>query len=333
MIFRKYNSIENVQRQKLVEQMQIEHNDIEYYVQEKIHGSNFSFYYDGNIVKCAKRTSFIEDNEDFYGSEVIKLKYEKNIIELFNHLKNKMEVDSIVVFGELYGGTYPHKDVDKTKASRVQKGVYYSPDLEFAVFDIKINDDFVSLDEMVELCSFSELPLIPVLKKGSLLECLEYNNTFSTTVPGRLHNLPEIDDNICEGVVIKPLSQRFFRTGSRVILKNKNEKFSEKKPRRTIDRTLTEVPENIKILIEEANRYITENRLKNVLSKTGSVKKEEFGKLLGMFCKDIFEDFSKDFEEFKDLDKKDRKRVTGTVNRNAANLIRPQFMNIIDGNF
>ena len=64
------------------------------------------------------------------------------------------------------------------------------------------------------------------LFKGSLSDCLAYPNAFKTTIPGE-YNLPELDGNTCEGVVIRPAQPHFLRNGSRVIIKNKNEKWAE----------------------------------------------------------------------------------------------------------
>jgi hypothetical protein len=44
--------------------------------------------------------------------------------------------------------------------------------------------------------------------------------------------LPPIENNIVEGTVIKPLIPLFENNGSRIILKNKNDKFSEKTGKR-----------------------------------------------------------------------------------------------------
>lgn len=41
--------------------------------------------------------------------------------------------------------------------------------------------------------------------------------------------LPPIADNICEGVVIRPVTPTYLRNGCRVLIKNKNARFAEKK--------------------------------------------------------------------------------------------------------
>ena len=109
--------------------------------------------------------------------------------------------------------------------------------------------------------------------------------------------LPEIADNICEGVVIRPIITPHFNHGVRVILKKKNEAWAEGKQFRKSIKKEEKLPEKIVKLREAILTYVTENRLNNVLSKVGQVTIKDFGKVMGMFSKDIVEDFSKDYQE------------------------------------
>ncbi|MBW2739846.1 MAG: hypothetical protein JRE64_13595, partial [Deltaproteobacteria bacterium] len=63
MRFRKYFDIENSYRKKFLDILAVEKLDKgEFVVQEKAHGANLSFWYDGKDLKSAKRSSFIQDN-------------------------------------------------------------------------------------------------------------------------------------------------------------------------------------------------------------------------------------------------------------------------------
>jgi hypothetical protein len=56
---------------------------------------------------------------------------------------------------------------------------------------------------------------------------------------------------------------------------------------------------------------ITENRLRNVLSKIGPIGQKEFGKLIQLFSKDILNDFFKDYlDDYNGLAKKEQKQLT-----------------------
>ena len=59
--FKKYNSIENSFSREFMEKVVAEMPaDLEYVVQEKVHGANTSFLCDGESVRFAKRTSLLE---------------------------------------------------------------------------------------------------------------------------------------------------------------------------------------------------------------------------------------------------------------------------------
>ena len=65
---------------------------------------------------------------------------QEKVISLFNHLKQDCpDMQSVSVFGELFGGSYPHPDVQRVgRLTMIQKGVYYAPDHEFYGFDIYV---------------------------------------------------------------------------------------------------------------------------------------------------------------------------------------------------
>lgn len=334
MKFSRYSSIENSYRLKTVRMIQEQFPGHKFVVQEKIHGSNFAIYTDGENVKFSKRSGFLKEGESFFSYETLDLKGLTNSLNsMFEYLKKShTDLQQLSIHGEIFGGSYPHEDVEKVPgATRVQKEVLYSPRVEFMAFDIKVNDEFVSMDVFSQLCGNFNIPHIPFLFSGTLEECLEYSNAFQTTIP-ELLGLPAIEDNICEGTVVKPLQTLRFNCGSRVVLKNKNEKFSEKGQKSKV-KTAEPLPQDVLDMMSKASAYVTENRLRNVLSHVGEVKQNEFGKVLGLMSKDTIEDFMKDNPDFEDMDKKERKHVTRYLNAKIGDLIRPNFRNIIDGNF
>ena len=340
MEFKKYNSIENSYRQKEVESIETNFPDEIFVVQEKVHGACFQLVTDGKEVRCAKRTAFLNEGNNFYNWEIVYDRYKDSILKLFEYLsKSKVdlergtleEVKELIVYGELYGGTYPHPDVEIKSVKAVQKGVYYCNDVDFIAFDIKINGCLMGVPVYASLCEWFNIPYCRTLFQGTLQECLSYPNNYTSTIP-RMHGLPEIENNICEGNVIKTLKPRFHGNGQRVILKNKNEKFAERKQGKKTQKPPKEVPEHIQKLQDEAESYITENRLRNVISKVGEIdQKKGFGMLLGLFCKDVTEDFSKDFPEYTELGATERKDISRLINKKCGDLIRSNFLNIVDG--
>jgi len=340
MRFNKYPSIENTYRQKALDYVyQAGLSGGVWTVNEKIHGSNFSVVFDGTEFRMAKKTALIANDDTFYGCQSVKNELEEKIKLIFAKLNTpENPVTYIKLCGEIYGGSYPHPDVERSKTSmKVQSGIWYRPDNGFYGFDIIVNDDFLDADIAEAL--FKEFDIFDAesLFKGTFEECLKYSNEFNTTIPDRL-GLPRIDNNICEGVVIKPVIPAWYATGSRVIFKNKNDKHSEKKNGNLPKEKMAEVKfsEDAQKLYEELQTYITENRLRNVIShgEVGEITDKSFGKLMGLFVKDAIEEFRKDFaEELDAIEKDECKRMNKRIGQSAADIVRKNFLNIIDGLF
>ena len=344
--FKRYNSIENTYRKKTLDAI-VEQGKSQgtWVVEEKVHGANFSIWFDGTTFRCAKRSGFIGEGENFFNYKDVFENYKQNVVDLFNHLISQDEnIKGIAVFGELFGGHYPHDEVEKTDHQTVQRGLWYSPKNDFYAFDIKVRTDedteelwktdkFLNVDTCNELFEEFGFFYAKPLFKGTLEECLEFNNFYNSLLPEWL-GLPALEEeNICEGNIIKPNEAKYFWTGSRIILKNKNKKFSEKK-------NVTKVKKVIK-LSDEANdclvkalAFVTENRLKNVLSHIGEVGEKDFGKIMGLLNKDTIEDFLKDHrEEFTSLEKKEAKLVTKRIGQENATMIRENFIDIVNGEY
>jgi Rnl2 family RNA ligase len=148
-------------------------------------------------------------------------------------------------------------------------------------------------------------------------------------------DLPMIPNNFCEGIVIKPIQPLFLGNGSRVILKNKNEEFCENHGGNSVKevKPKKEISAVVQKLMKEGTKYINDNRLRAVISKIGEIGEKDFGKLNGLFIKDVVEDLRKDFEEFNSLSNDDRSDLTKFLNKEASTFIRPNFLNIIDGSY
>ena len=111
--FKKYNSIENSFSREFMERVAAEMPaDLEYVVQEKVHGANTSFLCDGESVRFAKRTSLLEKDEKFYDYPELLERYRDRVVALAKEEMNRYAgTRSVNIFGEMFGGTYPHKDV------------------------------------------------------------------------------------------------------------------------------------------------------------------------------------------------------------------------------
>lgn len=328
-MFKKYNSIENAYRKAYLARLQMEGFGVgEYVVQEKIHGSNLSYATtDGVQFTTYKRNGPVAEGENFYNHEQVLAGVESKLQRIWSALRaDRPGLKSMVVYGEIFGGAYPHPDVKRTKdAMRIQKGVFYTPDNLFYAFDLRVDDEYFGVDKANTLFAEVDLLHAQTLFRGSLEEALDYPNAFNSTLPAIL-DLPDIGENIAEGTVIRPVVPCFLGNGSRVILKNKNEKWAEKAKRKP-SKTPDPLNASLVALRDELLEYITPNRLSNVLSKEGTVSFKDFGKILGAFNQDYFEDFAKDNPEtLVTVEKADLKLVRKLCNREAAKLVRQRLL-------
>lgn len=333
-MFKKYTSIENTYRKEYLDKIVNHHfqNNL-YVVQEKAHGANLSYYSTNGIdFQSAKRTSDIEETESFYNHDIVLENIKPKLQNIWKKLKRDIpNVNQVTIFGELIGGDYPHPNVEPNKkAVVVQKGIYYSPDNHFYAFDILINTDtFLDLDIANKYFKEENVLHAKTIFSGTLEECLNYPNQFNSLIPADL-KLPELTPNTIEGVVIKPNKSLLFNNGTRVILKNKNDKWAENK---RFHKSITKqepLSEQVLKLQEAIATYVTENRLNNVISKIGQVNKGDFGRLLGLFNKDIVEDFNKDYGHLtQSLEKKETKAITKSINKLTTKMVENKLTHTV----
>ena len=81
-------------------------------VQEKVDGANVSFLCDDLDVRMARRTAILDPLEPFFGYQQVLERYSGHIYHIYNRLRLAYpEMTSLAVYGELFGGHYPHPDV------------------------------------------------------------------------------------------------------------------------------------------------------------------------------------------------------------------------------
>ena len=342
--FQKYSSIDNSYNEKYMDMFKMSTlNQDLFYLQEKIHGTNLSFYCDGNEVRCGKRSCLLDNDANFFGFKKVKEQYEDKVMALFKDLNSKGsairsifgELAGIILYGEMFGGHYNHPDVEKVQTKCIQKGVSYHPRAEFMAFDLKIvlksekPDMIVDLDFLYSICKLYGIPTVPVFLKGDLQTCLAEPVEGITSLVPEKYGLPEIEDNFIEGYVLKPNRATVMGAGARAVLKIKTKKFLEK---RTPSKPKVEVelPRHLAAFVQIAEYYINRPRYDNVTSKEDLDPKYDvkcMGKVIGLFNKDVIEDFIKDNPDFNDLDKSERKVVTKKINAMSATFIKDIVFN------
>ena len=340
-----YSSIDNSYRTKTLDyicQLGLSGQNEIWIAQDKCDGAHFDFVISDEDFKMAKRTSFIGNDENFYGSLSVRQKYEENVKKIFEHLKKIKGSTEVYVVGEIMGGYYPGRKTEG--AVRVNKKVAYCDWNDFYAYDLYVNGEFLNMDETEDLLKQFGFLYARTLVKGTLQEVLNHSPVFIDPISGWL-GLPPIEGNYSEGLVIKPLITRRFPSGERIILKNKNPKFAEKEDNPKELKEVVELTDEAKKVLETLNSYITDNRLHAVISKIGKIDVKMFGKLLGLFVKDILDDYAKDtlssqdngtgdiVSRFKGIDATEEKRICKMLNALASVHIRCNFSNIIDNTF
>lgn len=333
--FIKYPDIENSYRQEFVDKIkEMGYGDIDYIVTEKIHGANSQVAYDINTGEFfyGKRSEFLEEGEHFYNLRAVIKGYEKSIADMAQRLKRDLgefgqRLESMTVFGEICGGSYPHPDVVKDKnASKVQKGVFYSPKNVWLAFDIAYTiadverPFFLSYGKFDFYCMMHNIPSVPcIILVESLDEALAVANDRESSVY-KLYDLPKLDNNIMEGVVIRPFDLDTWFGMSRLVLKNKNEHFKEKAAAK--DDIPKEIPEQVKAACEELSQYINTNRVHNVISHIGEVTPKDIGRVIKEMSQDVLADYRKEHDALDKLEKQDEKMVTKFLGSEVAKVVR-----------
>jgi len=86
--------------------------------------------------------------------------------------------------------------------------------------------------------------------------------------------------------------------------------------------------DELKALIVEGETYVTENRLANVVSHIGEVHfPKDFGKVMGLFSKDVLEDYLKEHGNlYTALEKSEQKLLTKELNKFCTALVKQVYM-------
>lgn len=236
-------------------------------VTEKIHGANFCLVTNGLEVRAASRKAYLDEDDEFFGYRVVLEKYRKAVLAL---AAERAPIELLFVYGELFGGAYPHPDVPPNpNAQPVQSGVYYSPNLEFCAFDVGVleQDELRLLDYEIATQALGRvgIPFAKPLFIGRYDAASMVSHDFDTTVPAQL-GLPPLAGNRAEGIVLKPYSGSALRPS----VKKKIEAFAETRFHAVARSHTADSP--LLQLTAASNAMCTPQRLDNALSKIGRVK-------------------------------------------------------------
>lgn len=309
---------------------------LKWVVTEKVHGANFSFVYENGSLKFAKRKEYLNWTDDFFGFQLVVSKLENNILRLFEKLSSDITAAKYIIYGELFGGKYPHPEVAPVKdIHAIQTGVYYTPDIEFCAFDIAIETDGTAsksyLDYESAVAYFDEFKIFyakPLLI-GKFNEAMNFNIRINSAVPKEF-NLPELNDNLIEGVVIKPFNQLDNNDFQRPIIKLKNPEFDEEEKFHEAEKwsfipNVSSKTEELSFIVDELRNYVTQNRLKSAVSKIGTLDLNNHSRV-SEIKKEFLEDVITDFNEnndglLNDLSSDDQAWIVERINAEINKMI------------
>lgn len=202
------------------------HARLSWVATEKLHGANLCIFFDGRDVGVAKRRAWLGASDDFFDYRTAVGALLGRVRPLFEGLEG---AGAVWIYGELFGGHYPHPAVAPIAGvEAVQTGVCYCPDVRFAAFDLAVSDAagrrrFLPYAEAEARLVAAGVPVVPRLAVGKLEELAALAATFVTRVP-RMLGLPELADNLAEGLVIKPWD---VAIDERPVVKRKHPAFAE----------------------------------------------------------------------------------------------------------
>lgn len=222
--------------------------------------------------------SFKDNNLHFFAggashSEFVKLFDENDIRQKFIEVGH----DNIVLYGEAYGG--------KMQGMRET----YGDSLRFIVFDVAINDHFVSVEVARRITERFGLEFVPYERIPATIEAIEIERL----KPDRLAVLRGIsyyegetlvNPRVSEGIVLRPITEYIDHRGNRVICKHKNDNFQEVKSKRPLDEKELAVLTKEQEIVDE---WVTPMRLEHVLQKFTDPSTEHIPQIIEAMYEDV----------------------------------------------
>lgn len=187
---------ENVYRNETVKFLK----DIDWEFTEKIDGTNIRIVWDGHKVSYYGRTDKAQ----------IPSQLMNRLIELFGGdvneemFEQKFGEKNVMLIGEGYG-------------AKIQNGSSYREDSDFILFDVLINDNYLSRENVKSIANYFNIDVVPTIMVGKLEDGINWVKTKPKSKIGTANS---------EGLVARPLVELKDRTGNRIILKIKVRDFS-----------------------------------------------------------------------------------------------------------
>ena len=183
---------ENIYRNETIEFLK----DIEWEFTEKIDGTNIRIYWDGHKVSYYGRTDKAQ----------IPTQLMNKLIELFGGNINEE------MFEQKFGAT-PVMLIGEGYGAKIQKGGGdYRQDNNFILFDVCINNKYLSRDNVNDIANYFGIESVPVIFSGNLQKGIDFVKTKPNSTIGTAK---------MEGLVARPKVELYDKNGNRLIVKIK----------------------------------------------------------------------------------------------------------------
>lgn len=193
-----YTDIENIKRYPTVLQL-----GEEVVATEKVHGTCTLLGLLGGVRAVSSKG---------YGSGSMVIKEnERNlywrIADKYNLFEKIAGLGNVMLFGETFGAGV------QDLAYGAQRG-----ESNYFAFDLAINGRYLDYDDFAKICAERAIPMAPVLYRGPFgPDCLAHTSGMETISGKAVH--------LREGLVIRPIKERYMHGIGRVILKSLNEAY------------------------------------------------------------------------------------------------------------
>ena len=183
---------ENIYRNETIQFLK----DIEWEFTEKIDGTNIRIYWDGHKVSYYGRTD----------KSQIPTQLMNKLIELFGGNINEE------MFEQKFGAT-PVMLIGEGYGAKIQKGGGdYRQDNNFILFDVWINNKYLSRDNVNDIANYFGIESVPVIFSGNLQKGIDFVKTKPNSTIGTAK---------MEGLVARPKVELYDKNGNRLIVKIK----------------------------------------------------------------------------------------------------------------
>jgi len=312
--FIKYPEIEQIYNKKIINKYLSYFPELEnetFILQEKIDGANFQIFIDeNNEIYFGKRSCFLNEEAKFYDFQNV-METKKHLIEILKGIKSVKNAKTIRAYGELFSGS-------------IQKRIDYKKEKDFILYDLLIDDIYLSPKELNELIPESYIVKSFAIVKG-LTNAFEYDieklNTFYHEEGYKATGNTQV-----EGIVIKPFNKVYTKSknsNSPLYFKKKNDKFKEHTNEKIYTQEELEQRNKNEIIFGNIKNFINENRMLSYFSKEGEIEDiKQMGKYIIGISEDIFKDYNKLYDDFIKLDKNSQSSIIKKVNASIAILLK-----------